>query len=279
MANGFLLRPLQLTAGMLSAPAWGQTPFNSAFPVGNLVDRQPKVVAQTSANVGLFSTMVEIDLGADTNIDTLVLMHTNLSSVGRWRVYGVPAATAFGTPDTEPAGQLILGFGGWTNFGVTPTTRQRRRHALAIGSEVTVRRLRIYVQDTVPQNPEGVIRLGTLGIGKRWSPAFNFELGSGRRIQDRSTMREMPGGEIAGLRGARVPVTKVTWGDLTDAEMLSLWDILTDLGESEPVFLIEDPDPTTGQCERIHYGLQASDFYERAMADKSRIELRLKEWL
>lgn len=278
MANGFLLRSLPVTAGMLSAPAW-QTGFNAAFPVGNLVDRQPKVVAQTAVGAGTFSTLIEIDLGANNDIDTLVLMHTNLSSAAQWRVFGVPAATAFAAPDAEPAGQLILGFAGWTSFGVSPTTKQTRRHALAIGPTVTVRRLRIYVRDTTPQNPEAVIRLGTLGIGRRWSPAFNFELGGGRRIQDRSSMRDMPGGEIAGLRGARVPVTRVSWGDMTDAELLSLWDILSDVGESEPVFLIEDPDPTTGQCERIHYGLQTSDFYERSMADKSRIELRLKEWL
>lgn len=278
MANGFLLRSLPLTPGMVSAPAW-QTGFNAAFPVANLVDKQPKVVAQTAVGAGTFSTMIEIDLGANNDIDTLVLMHTNLSSAAQWRVFGVPAATAFAAPDAEPAGQLILGFAGWTNFGVMPTTRQTRRHALAIGSMVTVRRLRIYVRDTTPQNPEAVIRLGTLAIGRRWSPAFNFELGGGRRIQDRSSMRDMPGGEIAGLRGARVPVTRVSWGDMTDAELLALWDILSDVGESEPVLLIEDPDPTTGQCERIHYGLQSSDFYERSMADKSRVELRLKEWL
>lgn len=279
MANGFVLRRIPLAAAALSWPAWGQG-FNPEFPLGNLVDVQPKVVAQTdAAPSGNFFALIEVDLGADSVIDTLVLMHTNLSSAAQWRVFGVPAATSFGSPDTEPSGQLILGFAGWTNFGVAPTTQQRRRHALAIGAPVTVRRLRIYVTDNTAQNPEAVIRLGTLGIGKRWGPAFNFEQGSGRRIEDRSSMRDMPGGEIAGLRGARVPVTRVTWGDMTEAELLELWDIILDAGESAPLFLIEDPDPTTGQCERIHYGLQSSDFYERTMADKSRIELRLKEWL
>ncbi len=280
MANGFLLRRIPLTAGALSWPAWGQG-FNPQFPLGNLVNVQPKVVAQTDlAPSGNFFALIEVDLGADSVVDTLVLMHTNLSSAAQWRVYGVPAATAFGSPDTEPSGQLILGFTGWTNFGVAPTTLQRRRNALAIGSPVTVRRLRIYVTDNTAQNLEAVIRLGTLGIGKRWEPAFNYEFGLGRRVQDRSAKRELPGGEIGRNLAARVPITRVSWGDLTDAEIRSLWSLLLDIGESEPLFLCEDPDPLPGQNEGLHYGtLQGLDFFERVAADKSRIELRLQEWL
>lgn len=281
MANGFLLRSLALAAGNFGGASYSTVGINASFPVASLANPQPKVVMQTNAYAGgTPRTMVEIDLGADTSIDTLIAMHATCGPSMTWRIYGANAATGLPAINTEGAGLQIWGFTGFQAFGQAPTTGLIRRGAVVAGTAVTVRYLRVYFEEVASTNPYGLFSLGTLAVGRRLQPNFNYEFGGGRRVQDRSTIRELPGGEIGRNLAARVPITRVTWGDLTDAELRSLWSLLLDVGESEPVLLCEDPDPVTGQNEGLHYGtLSALDFFERSAPDKSRIELRLREWL
>lgn len=281
MANGFLLRSAALAASNFGGASYSTVGINAAFPVANLANPQPKVVVQTNAYAGgTPRTMVEIDLGADTSIDTVIAMHATCGPSMTWRIFGANNATGMPAINTEGAGLQLFGFTAFQAFGQAPTTRLIRRGAVAAGNPVSVRYIRVYFEEVASTNPYGLFSLGTLAVGRRLQPAFNFEFGSGRRIQDRSTIRELPGGELGRNLAARVPITRVTWGDLTDAELRTLWSLLLDIGEAEPLFLCEDPDPVAGQNEGLHYGtLQGLDFWERAMADKSRIELRLREWL
>lgn len=277
MSNGFLLRSLPF---VFDATCSSTSGINANFPVANMLNPQPKVVMQTNAGGNPFETYFEIYLGGDVTFDTLAVLFTNMSSAAKWKAYGFTAASGGPAPGAESAGALILGFGGYVNFGVTPTAQLPRRHAIKVGNPTTVCWVRIYVIDYAATNPEGLTRIGNVLIGNRLQPAWNYESGGGRRIDDRSTMRELPGGELGGMRAAKVPIIRTTWGDLTEAELLRLWDLLNEVGESEPVLLVEDPDETTGQQERLYYGtLIGLDFWERGDSDKSRIELRLRAWL
>lgn len=272
MSFGIIVRPIPLAAAQITAT--GNFGINAAFPATNLASRQPKVVTQTNvrSSGSTITLVINIDLLADTAIDTIALMFTNCSSEATWLAYG---ATAAAGAITESAPNLIFTS---TAFGMAPTTRELRRHALwTAATPVSRRYIRIIITDTLA-NAENLIRAGVPVIGQRIAPAYNFELGSGRRIDDRSQLRVLPGGETYVEEGGRVPLWRATWSNLTEAEMALIWSLLVEIGQSRPVLLVEDPDATAGQAERMHYGLlEGLDFHERVQLDKQRIDLRVRE--
>ncbi len=140
------------------------------------------------------------------------------------------------------------------------------------------RYLRVYLRDLPASNPEGVVRAGIIAALKTIIPFWNFEDGAGRKVEDQTTTRLLPGGETAVERGGRTPVWKASWGDLTDAELRSIWSLLMEVGTGAPIVAVEDPDAVVGQNECIHYGLfTALDFTERTQADKQRIDVVIRE--
>lgn len=272
MANGFILRPLRPFAVSSDSVA-------PAFPVSNVIDPQPKVVWQTQTGAGTWTVRLTIDLGADEAIDTVALLFHSGVGAGFASAYGRTAAQGpWPQPNTgEVAGEVIVFEKSWTE---PAAGRPARRHVLfTMPAAATYRYVRLVVFVPGTANPDW--RAGVLAVGRRWQPGFNFEHGSGRLVRDLSSMEVLPGGEHVGARAAKVPIWRCTFGDLTDAELRSIWTVLQDVGESEPVLVVEDPDPgVPGLHERIHYGrFQGLSFYERTQADKSTIEVQLVNWL
>ncbi|WP_439532022.1 hypothetical protein [Polymorphobacter sp.] len=275
MSNGFVLRPILLTAGQVSATA--TSAINSAFPVANLLDPQPKVVvATTAAGSAPYNLRIDIDFGADVSIDTLAVMFTNLSATATWTVYATPASAGALT-ETGP-NTLVSGA-----FGQLPQVPGRRRHALWAGTAVNRRRVRIYLVEPSLQSP-AVISCGLVLIGKRWEPGDqfrNYDLGAGRAIDDQSIVRTLPGGETHAERAAKVPIWSAVWSGLEHSEMRALWAIIAECGTSEPVLIVEDPDAVAGQNEAMHYGTltNVQQPFERTQAEKTRVEMRIREML
>ena len=272
MSNGIILRLIPLLASQITVTAAASV--NAAFPAANIVDVQPKVVVQSNpSGAGSYDLVFLIDLLADTAIDTAALMFTNASAAATWDVRGSTSATgpSLGTMTTLLAS---------TGFGMTPTTRENRRHGLmALAAPFTCRYLRIAITDTTA-NPETLIRAGIIAVGQRITPGSNFEIGSGRKVEDQSITRTLPGGETAIERGGRTPLWRGTWSNLTEAEYRSLWSLLMEVGTGAPVLIVEDPDAVTGQPEAMHYGLLTSlDFTERQQIDKQRIDVTIREMI
>lgn len=265
--NGRLVRLLPLVPASITASSAA-----GAFPDDNLADPQPKVVWQSAVGAG--AVTITIDLGADTSIDTVALLFSTLSADATWDVLGASAAAGVGALD-DAASRILGSTGAGPRAGVT--SRATRFHMLATGTAVVVRYVRINLNDPTTTT----IAAGIAAIGQAWAPFWNYEWGGGRRIDDLSDVQQLDGGELAIWRKAKVPTAKVSWGDMTDAELRALWSILSELGQSEPLLLIEDPDPAVaGLHERIHYGtLVGLDFFERVQANKSRIELKVRQWL
>lgn len=129
---------------------------------------------------------------------------------------------------------------------------------------------------------------GVLCVGRRLQPGADgselsgFDWGAGRRVEDQSTVRVLPGGGRAIWKGAKVPEVRGTFSHLTDAELAQFWVMQMAVGESDPLLLVEAPDTLgdAGAHDRIHYGtLVGLDFFERRQANKSRVEVRLQHWL
>lgn len=281
--NGALFRIVPYGAGDVNATFSPSTPA-AAFPIASLANIQPKVVVRTDGIDPLSRQIViNIDLGADNTIDGVAALHTNLQPGANWAVLGTTAAQGpMGSLGTEPgSAQLFTGPSDQT-FGFTPTTRENRRYGLILGTAPrTVRYLRFYIRQAVGI---GFIEIGTLLVLQRLAlgqDAFgNFELGSGRRVDDRSTLRQLPGGETAIERGGRVPQWRASWSNATEAQYREVWSFFMEVGTSAPILAAEFQDGSAGQAEALHYGLiQSIDFSERVQLDKQRIELRIQELL
>ncbi len=274
--NGALFRIVPVAAVTAAASPAG---VNGAFPATALANIQPKVVARSGTTGSPRVMVIDIDLGADTAVDAVAGLHTNLALAADWQIYGrTSAAGAFGAVGTEIAGERLFGQTGYTVFGVAPTTRESRRFALAFGGPHSLRHVRVYLREPTA----AFVEIGTLLVLQRLSmgqDAYgNYELGSGRRVEDRSQVRGLPGGETVIERGGRVPQWRAAWSNLTEAQYRDLWSLLMDVGIGAPVLAAEFQAASTGQAEALHYGLiTAIDFSERVQIDKQRVELRFQE--
>lgn len=277
--NGAIFRIVPFAAGQVAA----LTPFNAdpAFPAAALANIQPKVITRSPSGAVPRVMVIDIDLLADTSVSGVSALHTNLSPDALWQVFGATAAQGpLGDPFPEPTARRLFGQTTWVGFGTTPTTRENRRAALVTGGPHTVRYLRVYFTEfALP-----FIEIGTLLVLQRLALGQdqfgNFELGSGRRVDDRSQKRALPGGETAIERGGRVPQWRASWSNATEAQYRELWSVFMEAGTSAPILVAEFQDGSAGQAEALHYGtLQTIDFSERLQLDKQRIDLRIEELL
>lgn len=278
MSNGVIARLLPRPASAYFGTA-GYYGINGNFPAGNLADPQPKTVVQGNTGAGSIGVVVDIDYGANTEMDGLAIIGTNVSAAnGWWDAFATADGTALPAIGAETGGQRLAFTGLNGAFGVAPTTRSQVRHGVALGATVSRRYVRVYLRDQLGSNPDGVVRAGIISAVKTIVPFWNFEDGDGRKVEDQSTVRLLPGGETAIERGGRTPIWKGSWGDLTDTELRTIWSLLIEVGTGAPVMVIEDPDAVAGQNECIHYGCFTSlEFTERIRADKQRIDVTLRE--
>ncbi len=270
MSNGIIVQSIPLAAQVLAVTATAGV--DAAFPTANIFDPQPKTIVQTNVQAsGAFSYQIDFDFGSDRSIDLIAVLFANASANATWQL--------FSTTSAQGAGLLSANSIVSEAFGISPTVKTARRHAVWAGASRTMRFCRVLISE-----PAGaanrVINFGNLIIGARVPLEWNFELGSGRKIEDQSIARTLPGGETAIERGGRTPLWRATWSNITDTEMRGVWSLLNDIGTGSPLLMIEDPDATAGQNERIHYGLLTGlDFFERVQEDKQRIDLTIREMI
>jgi hypothetical protein len=270
MSNGQIIRLIPFGASQCTAAATDG--IDAAFPAANFADPQPKTVVQTVAapTTARKQMQLRVDLGADTPLDTVAVLWTNLGRTPTMDVYAAPAS-AGGFSDIL-ANQVVTA----AAIDAAPVTLEGRRFGLASFASVSRRYISVIVSDD--RFAGEVITVGVLALGQTLPIGFNFELGSGRKVEDQSITRLLPGGETAIWRGGRVPSWRGTWSNLTEAEYNRVWSLLMEVGNSAPVLIIEDPDRTAGQSERMHYGLiTSSDFTERVQLEKQRIDIVVRE--
>lgn len=231
----------------------------------DLLTFDPKEVWQDSA-VGS-AAQINIDFGGVREIDTVFLGHVLPPAAGAtWIVTGGVAGYAETT--LKPSGILRA----VDRPGLFPAMS----HAFWTGDVVNIRYLRISVNQ-----PGGspALSAGTVMAGRAFVPQWNKEWGSGRRVIDTAAVTALPGGGFVIVDGARKGSYSWTFGDLTDEEVDRLYDLQLQVGESRPVLVVEDPDVTAGQLQRIHYakfvGLRA---YERRNPEQTRWEISVEDW-
>lgn len=174
-----------------------------------------------------------------------------------------------------PADQGLL----FLNVGMSALSSSAappRRHGLFRFPAVLARFITVAFNQ--PANP--ILQVGLLLVGVAFQPTHNREWGSGRQIVDTGSREPLLGGGFGIGEGVRKAVFRWNLGDLTDAEVESLYDMALDRGETRPILVVEDPDATTGLNERIHYGLfDRFDAYERLGPGRTTWALSVTQWV
>lgn len=232
----------------------------------NLLTRSPKEAFVDSAD-GSF-VRINIDFGAAVPIDTVFLGFVSPPTAGAiWTITG--------------------GTSGYSDFTIKGSSALRavdsassapdQTHALWIGTQVTARYVRLLLQQPAGAGP---LSAGIVMAGTAFRPGFSIEFGAGRRIIDTGTVAALPDGGFATVEGARKRAFEWTLGDLTRDETDALEELLLGFGETIPLLVVEDPDRTTGQRGRIHYGLFVGlKAYERANPAQTKWAFTFEEWI
>lgn len=178
------------------------------------------------------------------------------------------------TVEVSSATSLGAGGVGLGSMSPGPVTA-KRRHAFLKRAPVTSRYWAINFNSTAPSG------FGVFAIGKSVQPAYGHEWGSGRTVDDRSDVSALRGGGYGIERGARVPGWQFNCGDLSDAEVASLWDIVAEVGGSAPVVVAEDPSASQPALNNsLHYGLiDRPEAYTREAPFLNSWSFRIRGWV
>ncbi len=234
--------------------------------VANLLTRSPKEVWADNA-VGSAAS-IDIDLGAVTSIDTVYLGYVSPAAA---------AATWTITGGTGGYTESLIKASGPLRAIDTATRAPARTHAFWTGGAVNVRYIRLSITQPAGSAP---LRAGVAMVGRAWRPTFNMEFGAGRRIIDTGTVAALPDGGFGTIEGVRKREFNWSLGDLSRDETDALDDLLGDHGETIPLLVVEDPDATTGQRARIHYGLfVALKAFERSNPAQTKWQFTFEEWV
>ena len=256
MSNILILAPATVSAVAVSRGSGS----------ANLLTNNPKEVWADSA-VGSVAN-IDIDLGSVVSIDTVFLGYVSPPAAGAtWTITG--GAAGYTTQVIKASGALRA----IDSANQAPSLS----HAFWHGAAASVRYLRIAV--TQPSG-SATLTAGIVMAGSAFTPTWNNEWGAGRRIIDTAAVTGLPSGGFAVVEGATKVTYAWTLGDLTDAEVDVLDALQRSRGMSKPVLVVEDPDATTGQRNRIHYGLLTSlRQYARRNAKQTKWEFSLEEWI
>lgn len=217
----------------------------------------PKEVAVKTAAGTL---QIDIDLGAIQPVDSIYL--GALSSALDFTVTG--GASSYTTTAVA-------------NLVVAPKLRAvaPRRNLLHFTAQ-SWRYIRLISTTLAPAGFE----IGNLVVGDAFRPTWGHEYGGGRGIGDTGIATRLLSGGFGILQGSKFKTWDFSLGDLTDAELEELFDILYQLGETSPAVVCEDPDVTSNLDARIHYGKFGKiDRYERLVPGATRWNLKFEEWV
>ena len=220
---------------------------DDGFAVANLQTIQPSEVWRAS---DLSNAFVTVDLGAQSTVNLVAMLYTNLSSAATWRVRGAStsAAAVTAAPDYDTSAitawpQTDLGDWDFVHainwFGASPQT---------------LRYWRVDLIDAA--NADGHIQAGRLYIDDAWQPGANIDFGWTLNWIDPTRRSRATSG--AAWPTARAPYRAIDFRlDLLDED--DMYDEAFDLdrlrGESADVFVLRDPTSAKRLQDQSVYGL------------------------
>jgi hypothetical protein len=253
MSNGILIAPLTPAAVAASTGTGG----------ANLITPDPKEVwASTAAGA---ASNLDFDFGANVSIDSVFVGFID----GGAPTLAWTSGTAAYTTVTNQASVSA--------YAPPAGTNPYRRHGFWRLAAPVVHRFH-----RIAFNPVTVAtaRIGIIIFGLALQTTYNREWGSGRQVIDTGAKQRLLGGGFGIGEGARKAAYKWTWGDLSDAEVAAIYDLVLGLGETKAMLAVEAPDQVAGLNEGLHYGLfDKFETYERANPQLTRWSLSVEQWV
>lgn len=261
MSKMIIFRPIKPTSVVATAGMFAST---AGLGEGNLLTPEPKEVYDDNGGGGV--KYLSFDLGAVHQLDCFLLGFIRGGSPGIFfSVAGGIAAHA------EFALTGVFG------LAQSSSAAPKRRHAFVqIAAPIAAR----YVRIELNANDVNFNTIGIAAFGRAIKTTHNREKGGGRSIIDTGSKESRQDGGFGIGHGTRKAGFRWTWGDLSDDEIEAIYDLGLEVGETNPIVVVEDPDPTTGLNERIHYGLfDRFEVYERGDPEKHRWALSVTQWV
>lgn len=248
MSNAILMRPLQ----------WASVSANSAqsgFPASNLapwpVPRMGRVWRRNaSGNLG----DITIDLGSDQAFDTIAVFgigNGNAPPPSGWTL-AVHIATeaqgsGFATGEFWNSGNLDALAG-----SVLPVSGRGKSLWLAPTGAPAVGR---YVRLRYGNLASAPMQAAMVAIGQRFSPARNYAYGAAFGVRDLGQMDYSPRGVVLRRPGVKLRGMGLTFQGLRREEVeTTLQRLFEQVGNTDPLVLVTDPDPHAQRQNRMGIG-------------------------
>ncbi len=245
MSNALIIKPLPFAAVTASSTASGYDP---AY-IGN---DHMGVVWKSAA--GAATRTITVDMGADVVMDTAVLIGCT-GADANWTLKVDAATSAQGS--SFPAGSWVGATLPFLAGAAMPTSGRGRALWLAPVFSPPASR---YWRFTIGGLGSGAATIGRLVLGRKIQLARNFQFGAAFGVRDLSSVDFSVRGVLLRRRGTKLRTLGISYGAATRDEVESkINPLLEQVGISEPIALILDPDAHEQRQNRIWFGTLVGD--------------------
>lgn len=245
MSNAVIVKPLPFAGVSASSTAAGLDP---AY-VGN--DHMGVVWCSAT---GAASRTITIDMGADVTIDTMVLIGCT-GAAASWTLKVDAATAAQGA--TFPAGSWIGAALPFLAGSAMPVSGRGRALWFAPASPPPASR---YYRLTIAGLANAAAVIGRLVVGRKIQLQRNFGFGAAFGVKDLSNVDFSARGVLLRRRGAKLRTIGITYSNVYRDEVEKVvHPLIEEIGISEPIALILDPDADEQRQNRIWFGPLVGD--------------------
>lgn len=245
MSNAVIVKPLAFSSASASSTAAGSDP---AY-VGN----DHMGVVWKSAT-GAASQTLTIDMGANVTIDSILLLGcTGAKSSWTLKVEAATAAQGATFPAGSWAGAALPFLAG----SAMPVSGRGRSVWFAPASPPPASR---YWRLTIAGLANAAATVARLVMGRKIQLQRNFQFGAAFGVRDMSNVDFSVRGVLLRRRGVKLRSVAVTFGAVYKDEVEAVvHPLIEEIGISEPVALITDPDDDAQRQNRIWFGPLVGD--------------------
>ncbi|MES1985473.1 MAG: hypothetical protein V4461_11020 [Pseudomonadota bacterium] len=244
MSHAIIVKPLSLAAVVASSTAAG----HDAAYVGN--DHMGVVWKSTA---GGYAQGLQIDLGADTPIDTILLIGCS-GARAEWQL-SIALATQAQGPFTGAyyQGDTMAFLAG----AAMPTSGRGKALWLAPADAPPSAR---YIYVSIGNVSDAAVTVARLVIGQRIQLARNFQFGAAFGVRDLGSVDFSVRGVLLRRRGAKLRSIGLTFGAVHKDEVEAIvHPLIEQVGLTEPLALVTDLDPDEQRQNRMYFGPLVGD--------------------
>lgn len=241
-------------------------PFATAAPPENLIKREPSVPLILT---DLSDLRVEFEFPAAIDVNLLAVLYCDATSAATLRWRGATSRANLTAAPGYDSGSLSFAGG---DSGL-PSRKNRRHDVRWLGdSAQSYSWWRLDISDAAKS--DGRLIIGNVVIDAAWQPGINIAYGGGGGLMDPSRKPRSEPGQVQPLSRSKHRILRHRLSFQSEDDMYGFADDLDEqIGTTEPLLFVRDPEATTYRQEKIVFGLQneigeindqAFNIYEKA---------------